>query len=216
LLQKHLKWAEIHYNGFSGFLGNIYRSIKQNKNTKHYFLVPDSARIFHASIIIIACFGAIFELRRLNLLYAAAQAPSVEHIYNFLMVVRLITQIVVSIMAIGWLFNRMSMFDKKRRRIEQLYYPFELADYSIDTLLGDAKAVENINTSFWDNIISWYGLSSKECRSISKNDIDDEENDEEAKIKICQQVLLELGQEVLAKRADWLLAVSDRNLQSPK
>ena len=81
---------------------------------------------------------------------------------------------------------------------------------------GDEKAVENINTSFWDNIISWYGLSSKECRSISKNDIDDEENDEEAKIKICQQVLLELGQEVLAKRADWLLAVSDRNLQSPK
>ena len=113
-------------------------------------------------------------------------------------------------MAIWWLYNRMGLFTKARRRIEQLYYPFAMADYSIDMLMDDKKAVENINSSMWDNITSWFGFSSKQNSQIAKN-VDDDD-----KVKLCQQVLLELGQEVLAKRADWLLAVTDRNLQSPK
>ena len=37
-----------------------------------------------------------------------------------------------------------------------------------------------------------------------------------AKIVFCQQILRELGQEVLSKRIDWLLNVNDRDLKSPK
>lgn len=97
-----------------------------------------------------------------------------------------------------------------RRRIEQLYYPFTMADYSIDTLLEDEKAVENINFDMWSKVSSWFNINSDQSSQISK-DADDED-----KVKLCQQVLLELGQEVLAKRADWLITVTDRLLQSPK
>ena len=40
--------------------------------------------------------------------------------------------------------------------------------------------------------------------------------EENAKINYLKNILLELGQEVLAKRIDWLLDVNDRNLKSPK
>lgn len=209
-LENNLKWSEKYYNGFYGFFGNIYRGIKQQNNSKRYFLIQQSSKLFHALIIFIACFGAFLEINRLNLIYAAAQSPSFEHLYNPWIAFRLVLQIVLSVMAIWWLYNRMGLFTKARRRIEQLYYPFAMADYSIDMLMDDKKAVENINSSMWDNIISWFGFSSKQNNQIAKN-VDDDD-----KVKLCQQVLLELGQEVLAKRADWLLAVTDRNLQSPK
>ncbi|MBR5709535.1 MAG: hypothetical protein IKX40_02145 [Thermoguttaceae bacterium] len=205
-----IKWAQNCYTGFNGFLGNIYRRIKQQKKTKRYFLISQTEKIFHAAIIIIACFGAFFEIKRLNLIYAAAQCPSVEHLYNPLMAVRLIVQIILAIMAIWWLYNRMFLFTIERRRIEQLYYPFTMADYSIDTLLEDEKAVESINSDMWNKVSSWFGINSDQSSQISK-DADDED-----KVKLCQQVLLELGQEVLAKRADWLITVTDRLLQSPK
>ena len=209
-VSSRIKWAQNCYTGFNGFLGNIYRKIKQQKKTKRYFLISQKEKIFHAVIIIIACFGAFFEIKRLNLIYAAAQCPSVEHLYNPLMAVRLIIQIILAIMAIWWLYNRMCLFTMARRRIEQLYYPFTMADYSIDTLLEDEKAVENINSDMWDKVSSWFGIDSNQSSQISK-DADDED-----KVKLCQQVLLELGQEVLAKRADWLITVTDRLLQSPK
>ena len=209
-LEHKLKWSEEYYHGFYGFFGNIYRRIKQQNKSKRYFLVPFITKIFHASIIIIVCFGVFFEINRLNLICDAAQCPSFKHLYNPWMAFRLVLQIFISVMAIWWLYNRMGLFTKARRRIEQLYYPFAMADYSIDMLMDDKKAVENINSSMWDNITSWFGFSSKQNSQIAKN-IDDDD-----KVKLCQQVLLELGQEVLAKRADWLLAVTDRNLQSPK
>ena len=113
-------------------------------------------------------------------------------------------------MAICWLFNRMCLFTKDRRRIEQLYYPFTMADYSIDMMMGDDKAVENINDGRKNQVTSWFDLTPALSSQLSTNP------DDEDKVEHCQRVLLELGQEVLAKRADWLLAVSDRNLQSPK
>lgn len=209
-ISKRIKWTQNCYTGFNGFLGNIYRRIKQKKKSKRYFLFSSAEKFFHAIIIFIACFGVIIEIKRLNLIYAAAQCPSVKHLYNYNMAFHLIIQIVLAIMAIWWLYNRMRLFTITRRRIEQLYYPFTMADYSIDTLLEDEKAVENINSDMWNKVSSWFGIDSNQSNQISK-DADDED-----KVKLCQQVLLELGQEVLAKRADWLIAVTDRILQSPK
>ncbi|MBR6436860.1 MAG: hypothetical protein IKS45_10155, partial [Thermoguttaceae bacterium] len=209
-ISKSIKWSQNCYTGFRGFLGNVYRRIKQKKKSKRYFLFSKAEKFFHGVIIIIACFGAFFEIKRLNLIYAAAQCPSVEHLYNPWMAVRLIVQIILAVMAIWWLYNRMRLFTIARRRIEQLYYPFTMADCSIDTLLEDEKAVENINSDMWNKVSSWFNINSNQSNQISK-DADDED-----KVKLCQQVLLELGQEVLAKRADWLIAVTDRILQSPK
>lgn len=203
-ISNHIKWSQNRYKGYDGFLGNIYRRIKQKKKSKRYFLFSKTEKIFHGIIIIIACFGAFFEIRRFNLIYAAAQCPSPEHLYNTTMAFHLIVQIVLAIMAIWWLYNRMRLFTISRRRIEQLYYPFTIADCSIDTLLEDKQAAENIKSK-----TTWFGLNVNRNNPISKDDDDD-------KVKLCQQVLLELGQEVLAKRADWLITVTDRILQSPK
>lgn len=202
-ISNSIKWSQNRYKGFDGFLGNIYRRIKQQKKTKRYFLISQTEKFFHAIIIFIACFGAFLEIRRFNLIYAAAQYPSPEHLYNITMASHLIVQIILAIMAIWWLYNRMHLFTISRRRIEQLYYPFTIADCSLDTLLEDNQALENIKSN------SWFGLNMNRKTPISKDNDDD-------KVKLCQQVLLELGQEVLAKRADWLIAVTDRILQSPK
>lgn len=209
-LIKHLKWSQIYYTGPYGFLGSIYRKIKFKRNLKHYFLVPNRTRIFHACIIIVACFGAFFEIKRSNLICSAVQQHNFEYLYNNVIASRLIIQITLSAMAICWLFNRMCLFTKDRRRIEQLYYPFTMADYSIDMMMGDDKAVENINDGRKNQVTSWFDLTPALSSQLSTNP------DDEDKVEHCQRVLLELGQEVLAKRADWLLAVSDRNLQSPK
>ena len=129
------------------------------------------------------------------------------------MAIRLVFQVILSIMAIWWLYNRMGLFTKAHRRIEQLYYPFAMADYSIDTLL-EVEKIDDKNRSYWDNILSLFGYSSSKNYQSSNNA--SRTNEDETKVKICQQILLELGQEVLSKRADWMLAVTDRNLQSPK
>ena len=212
MLEKHLKWAEEFYDGSKGFWGNIYRRIKQKDYSKNYFLAPFISKLIQIFIIGIVCFGAIFELYRSNLIYAAVQNPSFEHLYNPAMATRLVIQIFISGIAVWWLYKRMGLFSKSRRRIEKLYYPFSMADYSIDTLLEDEKAFESINSSMWEKISSWLGYSSNPNNQNSQGESDDEAK----KVDICQQVLLELGQEVLAKRAEWLLAVTDRNLKSPK
>ncbi|MBR6436722.1 MAG: hypothetical protein IKS45_09465, partial [Thermoguttaceae bacterium] len=105
-------------------------------------------------------------------------------------------------------------FNKSIRRIEQLYYPFTMADYSLDMLLEDKNVVENINAGIMNRLFFWSGISSNKQTSntITQANFPEDEN----KVKFCQLVLLELGQEVLAKRADWLLAVTDRDLQKPK
>lgn len=210
-ISSRIKWTQNCYTGFNGFLGNIYRRIKQKKKSKRYFLISKREKLVHVILILLACFGAYLEISRLNLIYAAAQCPSFEHLYNPWMAFRLIIQILIAIVAIWWLYNRMSLFTTDRRRIEQLYYPFTMADYSIDTLLEDDNAVKNINSDKWNNYSSWFGIVPNQKNPISTNTSDDDN-----KVKLCQQVLLELGQEVLAKRADWLIAVTDRILQSPK
>ena len=199
-LLEHLKWSQTCYSGFSGFLGDLYRKIQHKSNSKHYFLVPYRTRFFQICIILAVCLGAFFEIKKSNLICTAAQTPSVEYLYSKMMAFRLIVQILLSSMAIWWLHNRLCLFEKNQRRKEQLYNPLVMTDYSVDMMLGDDEAFKNLR----DNV---------RCRQdISSNNT----STEEQRVKLCQQVLLELGQEILAKRAEWLLEVSDRNLQSPK
>lgn len=199
-LLEHLKWAQTRYSGFPSYLGDIYRIIQYKNNSKHYFLIPYRTRIFQICIILAVCFGAFVEINKSNLICTAVQTPSVEYLYSKAMAFRLVFQIFLSIMAIWWLHNRLCLFEKNRRRKEQLYNPLVMADYSVDMMLGNEDA---------QNILRENDRHSQDISSVQMNDKD-------PKVKRCQQILLELGQEILAKRADWLLEVSDRNLQSPK
>lgn len=206
-----LKKYEDKYDKFSGFIGNIYRAIKPKPITKNYFRVPILLTISQAFIIIIACSGVFFEFWRIKSIYEAAQSPAVQNLHSSMMAFRLLLHLVLSIMAIGWLYTHMGLFAKSRRRIEQLYYPFEIVDYSIDMMLVDKKAVENIHSSIRRVLFFW--LSPEQSRQVST---DSDEGSDKEKVQLCQQIILELGQEILAKRVDWLLAYSDRDLQSPK
>ena len=99
---------------------------------------------------------------------------------------------------------------------------------------------ENVRQCICNNISNVITKVNNEAKELNKNlndkfnnikkeldsDINTIKNDkvseiesvteENAKINYLKNILLELGQEVLAKRIDWLLDVNDRDLKSPK
>ena len=215
-------------------------------------------------------------------------------------------QIVFAFVLIYYLFIKMHMFEKERRRIELLLPCFNVADYSIDIIRSEDDVLKKIETeesirikkrvheilntiddpsdlllrdseiepiqsiinriknetprnvkpdkpfsifhpSTWR--LPWGKKNNSESAKISNekqqliNDLDiinhlllkiksvKEEKffkiieqkkkesftgDNISKTDFCQQILRELGQEVLAKRINWLLDVDDRNIQKPK
>lgn len=196
-LEKRLQWAEDASNK-SGFLRYIYQhKIKQKDESKRYFQTPSPRKLFSLYLIIlIVCVSVFFDI------YADSQNPVFKNaLFNPWVAIGSIIQISLSNMAIWYLFCRMGLFAKSRARIEKLYYPFNRAHYLVSTFLTDENAVETINAN----------NNSPKSKNANENKPSDEQ-----RVKLCQQVILKLGEAVLAKRAGWLLAYTDRNMQSPK
>ena len=262
-------------------------------------------------IVVYFCFSGLFELIRLSSLSAPVNLSLFQEAEidfgNANEIFRLVIQIIVAFILITFLYRKMQMLEKERRRIELLLPCFNVADYSIDIVLSDEEAMKRINTEH-DNLIRtkvqgilniidnpkdllvkdieltpikkiiddlknkqpqkvetsdfyilnpftwswpwkwrWSKLKNETISFVSDNnqnnkldeiyclltkikeskeDLYDEiikqqsnkkKTEDEITVSFfCQQILLELGQEVLAKRIDWLIDVNDRDLKSPK
>lgn len=303
---------------------------------------PQFITIVSLSLVLYGCLTGIFELWRLSALCDSAQSLD-QKIYlteSF----RLSVQLLASFILITILYLKMQMFDKERRRVEQLRSSFNVADYSLDVILNpnDKKLInqiaskkiehdkeisnktikgimqpesflfnnedfcsifkkERLNSKIIDELLEKYNIHDKnehdhdehnqehtkrtwsqwcyklwnvfrgndlvDTKTIVNDNTDKSDNlrieiqnvlqetykqqeeqrlelsklahnkrenfnklkdralDNEAlnedaknnaKKELCQLILLELGQEVLAKRINWLLDVNDRDLKSPK
>ena len=300
---------------------------------------PQFITVVSLSLVLYGCFTGIFELWRLSTLCDGAQTHNQINV-KFLMTetFRLCVQLLASFILVAFLYLRMQMFDKERRRIEQLRSSFNVADYSLDIILNPEdkniankiaskkikhdkevanKALKEIlkensflfneediylifrneyfDNNFIDKLLEKYNIQNnseyeqepqerswfqwakflwkvfrgkdrddkrintkdndktdslkneiqkalefyneKQKKQLyeliklvkkkndnfnkSKNSVLDDEAlnnnaEENAKKEFCQLILLELGQEVLSKRINWLLDVNDRDLKKPQ
>lgn len=157
-------------------------------------------------LFLVAFFGGMFyELRRLDNLVALAGSHNPDNIWSNFLFIRIAINGWIFGYATYVLYKRMSMYAREKRIWQQLRTPFSIADYVLDTMNDVQDFNGKRSKSSEKTKKRAYGQ-----RSMKPIEITDED------ISRCQEVLHQLGQEVLAKRADWLLAAKERDLKSPR
>lgn len=116
------------------YLSRIFRYLLQKVINKNILL------IISLGFVIYFCFSGLFELIRLSSLCTNQSVDIANTSIDFMNVgelIRLIIQIFIAFVLIGFLYLKMYMFDKERKRMELLLPCFDVADRSIDFIVSE-------------------------------------------------------------------------------
>lgn len=188
-----------------------YSFLKFHESTIARFLRNAAIGVF----ILLLCSSPIILNYNTNTLIVDSKTDTniadFMHTFHYrLMLVKLIYELIAGAVIVYWARQRMNITAKKLRMREQLRTPYMLADYLLDTIWNDHH--ERIEREKRQNAAARSSVPSATEKELAMQSLVLNESE----LRKCQVVLHQLGQEVLAKYADWLLAATERDLKLPR